>query len=148
MFKMSRAAIAVVAVLALTGCSAAAADEISQPRIAAESSSSTPEPTETATPTPTAAPIEITPTAAPGRPEFNGFSSQREWFLRSLDGALSGMASSDDALISAGMMACDQLRSGSHYDDIRVVSGSGEDADMDNQNIVWAGVSVYCPELY
>jgi hypothetical protein len=148
MFK-TRALGAVLVVLALSGCSAATAEPDS--RVAAseeESATPTPTPVLPVEATPTAAPVEITPTEAPGLPEFNGFSSQREWFLRSLDGALSGTVPSDDELIGAGMLACEQLRAGAAYDAVRVVSGSGDTADQDNENIVWAGVSVYCPELY
>jgi hypothetical protein len=141
--------IAALVVLGLSGCSAAVnADSVE--RVASEPSAvASAEPTVQPTPevveTPVAAPVEIVPTEAPGLPEFNGFSSQREWYLKSLDGALSG-AVSDDDLIAAGMLACEQMRNGETLNTARVVSGTGEAADQDNNNILWAAYYVYCPE--
>jgi PBP1b-binding outer membrane lipoprotein LpoB len=146
MFKKAPLA-AVLVVLALSGCSAATGGPEARSPAAEETATPTTEATlePTAEPTPTAAPVEIVPTEAPGVPEFNGFASQREWYLKSLDGALSGTVSDDD-LIAAGMLACEQMRNGETLDTARVVTGTGEAADQDNNNILWAAYYVYCPE--
>lgn len=145
MFK-TRTLSAVLVVLALSGCSAAGVESAPEPK---PSMTAEPAPSNTpaAQPTPTAAaaPIEIVPTEQP-KAEFNGFSSQREWYLKSLEGSLSGTVSDDD-LIAAGLLVCEQLASGVAYDEVRVVSGTGEAADLDNENIYWSAVQVYCPEL-
>jgi hypothetical protein len=141
--------IAALVVLGLSGCSAAVnADSVE--RVASEPSAvASAEPTVQPTPevveTPTAAPVEIVPTEAPGLPEFNGFASAREMFLAGLDGAMSGEVSDDD-LVAAGMLACEQLRGGASISTTRVVTGTGEIADRDNAHIVWQALYAYCPE--
>jgi PBP1b-binding outer membrane lipoprotein LpoB len=141
-----KAALAVLAVAALlSGCSAAVEAPSAGRTAPAVAETATPEPT--ATVEPTAAPVTIEPTATPN-PEFNGFASQEDWYLRGLAGALSGKPPSDDDLIGAGMLACEQLRSGVALADVRVVSGAGELADQDNRNIVGQATQVYCPEFY
>jgi hypothetical protein len=140
--------IAALVVLGLSGCSAAVnADSVE--RVASEpSATASAEPTVQPTPevveTPVAAPVEIVPTEAPGLPEWNGFSSQREWFLRSLDHKLSG-AVEDDALVGAGQLACEQMRAGSSVFEVDVVSSA--DPAADNEHIARTAMYVYCPEV-
>lgn len=141
----TRALGAVLVVLALSGCSAAVVESAPEPE---PSMTAEPAPSSTpaAQPTPTAAaaPIEIVPTEQP-KAEFNGFSSQREWYLKSLEGALSGEVD-DETLISAGLLACEQMRAGAYADDVVVVAGSSEEAERDNSKIAWTANYVYCPE--
>jgi hypothetical protein len=136
---------ALLVVLALSGCSAAAAEPEARAAASTVEETSTPTAEPTVESTPTAAPIEITPTEAPSD-EFNGFSSARAMFLAGLDGAMSGEVSDED-LVAAGTLACEQLRAGSTIDTARVVTGTGEVADRDNAHIVWQAVYAYCPEM-
>lgn len=137
MFKITQVAAVAVIALALAGCSATVTD-------AAEKVASSSAPVESVSPT--SSPVAIGDPTADADPtaNFNGFGSQREWFLRTLDDALSGEPSADDDLIGAGMLACDQLRAGTPADEVRVVEGG---TDQDNLNIRQAAVQVYCPEL-
>jgi hypothetical protein len=140
--------IAALVVLGLSGCSAAVnADSVE--RVASEPSAvASAEPTVQPTPevveTPVAAPVEIVPTEAPGRPEWNGFASQRDWFLAGVKNKLSGTAD-DDALVAAALLACEQIRSGISVLDVDVVTSV--DSDSDNEDIARNATYVYCPEL-
>ena len=130
---------ATAAILLLAGCSAVSAEAQGVP---APSSSSTPNET------PSPAPVAVgtpTPNTDPSSNKWNGFASQREWYLRSLEGAISGQPPSDDQLIAAGNLACEQIKSGKKLNLVRVVKGSGPSADLDNRNIVEAARMVYCP---
>ena len=132
---------ATAAILLLAGCSAVSAEAQGVPSVA---------PSATASSESSASPSS-TPSASPGNTDpssnqWNGFASQRDWYLRSLDGALSGNPPSEDQLIAAGNLACKQLNNGKKIDAVRVVTGTGPSADLDNRNIVEAARMVYCPD--
>jgi hypothetical protein len=142
--------IAALVVLGLSGCSAAvnadSVERVANEPSAVASAEPTVQPTPEVVETPVAAPVEIVPTEAPGLPEFNGFSSQREWFLRQMDNKLSGTVD-DDALVGAGLLACEQMRAGASVLTVNVVAGDGPDVAGDNEDIGWAAYYVYCPEI-
>jgi hypothetical protein len=129
-------AAALLVVLAVSGCSSA--EPADNARVAAGSTA-----TEPPAPSETAAPVTIEPTAAPIG-QWNGFATQDEWYLAGLKDALSGPAS-DDELLAAGKLACEQIAAGTPIEDVRVVTAEGAAADQDNKNIVTDANRVYCP---
>jgi len=131
----------VLGVLALSGCSAAGSEDAAPVEVKASASAA---PSTAPDVTIAAEPVAIEPSpAADPTANYNGFGSQREWFLRSLDGALSGTPD-DDSLIGAGALACDQLAAGTPRADVIVIDGG---TDQDNTNIIGAAEQVYCPEF-
>jgi hypothetical protein len=106
MFK-TRALGAVLVVLALSGCSAAAV----------ESAPPAETPTQTTAPL---VPDEPTPTAAASGAVEDG----EEQYLSSMHNGLVGMDdAADESLIAAGHDACDQLATGVTHADVDVIEG-------------------------
>ncbi len=125
----------VIAVLAtallLTGCASGAAQTDGSGAAVAQS----------------AAPDTMDATAAP-EPDSTGTSEIDEaTFLRGAKAAWRGDVPSDEELIAAGRLACDQLAAGTTADAVRVVVGDGDDADWNNQKLVTYGAQTYCPEF-
>lgn len=135
MFKKGSLA-AVLVVLALSGCSAASG--------AAEPVVSSP----TSTPKVEPAPItEVTATPS-AEPEADyGEYTQDEFYLESITYTWQGVLPSDDELIGAGLLACEQLTAGTAMPDVTVVQGDSEEAVWNNQQVRTQGMYVYCPEF-
>lgn len=127
--------LALIALLALTGCSAPAA------------SSPAPTVTVTATATATAAPTAITmtgeatksaqpyPTGKVGDPEVDAF------FLKGIKTAWAGEMPTDQQLLDAAALACKQRESGQK---VQVVTGATEDAANNNRNLATYSRQMYC----
>lgn len=133
-----------VAALLLAGCSAPVVES------AREAPSSAPSATTAKTPTsePTAAAIEmeanetIDATTPWGEA---GFESADAWYLASMDTVWQGERPSDDQLIGAGMLACEQIAAGATRDDVVVVTGDTEEAASNNRKVISYALFTYCP---
>jgi hypothetical protein len=140
--KTSIAAAALL-LLVLTGCSSAVDAEGTEGTARQSSDSS-----EAATPT-EAAPIPAESSApvdsAPESP-FGDYT-QEEFFLKSIVPAWHGPVPTDEELVGAAALVCEQLTNGVAKDSVRAVEGTGADADWNNNRLVVDGITAYCPEF-
>lgn len=139
----------VVLAFALTGC-AGTVDAGRGEGVKAESA-----PSEVPVETPVAAPVEIAPTAAPiemaGAPDVDpatpwgeaGFVSADAWFLASMDAVWMGERPSDEQLLGAATLACEQIAAGTNRDAVTVVTGDG--AEHNNAKVVSYAIITLCP---
>lgn len=70
-----------------------------------------------------------------------------QFLIASLDGALVGVDSTDQELIAAAKLACEQLESGNAKPSV-VLGGSASDRAGNNKVIVSAAKQVYCPKYF
>lgn len=146
MWKPALGVAAVAVVLAMSGCGASV--EAGQPAKSAVGTTATSAPVETSAAT--AAPITMPPVdpATQSEAQKAGFIDENDWFLRSVKSTwLGGDAPSDDELLSAASLACEELGNGSPRDAVTVVVGDGEDAATNNSNAVWYAVMALCPQF-
>ncbi|WP_146069536.1 hypothetical protein [Cryobacterium sp. Y11] len=129
--------LAVAAVLAMGGCSAAVVEPVAESEPSEVAVSATPEPV--------AAPIEMkaAPTADPTTPWGEaGFESADAWYLASMDAVWTGERPSDAQLLGAAMLVCEQIAAGTERQDVTAVSG--DDPDDNNQKIVTYAIITLC----
>jgi hypothetical protein len=137
--------IVLLAVIALSGCAAAGDDGVAsaERQIQEAAPSATPEaapiPADTAVPE---------PTANPTKNPYMGDYTEDEFYLLVFKPAWRGTLPTDEQLIGAGLLYCEQRRAGTPPEDIRVVEGEGEDVDWNNQQIASAALQTYCYDLY
>ncbi|QJU52923.1 DUF732 domain-containing protein [Herbiconiux sp. KACC 21604] len=124
-----------VAVLAVSGCSAGA--ESTQTVSTAETGAQ-----------PSAAPITMEPQATPTESASPyGEYTQDEFFVRSVSALWVGDLPDDGAIVAAGAEACAQLSSGTAKDAVLVVTGDDPNAADNNFQVVKFAINVYCPEF-
>ncbi|GAA2230292.1 hypothetical protein N1031_06965 [Herbiconiux moechotypicola] len=93
--------------------------------------------------TPTAAPI----TAAAEEPTEAAALTDDEvsaYFLDSVKPTWRGAEPTDEELLSAAELVCEQLAGGATVDSVVVVEGEGEDADWNNFQLVNRAADSYC----
>lgn len=140
--KKLTAMLALAAALTLTACSAPAASNPEAPPASAAST----------TPTITAAPIQPQAAAEPAPTTVNpgedyGDMTQDEFYLEGVHWGWRGPRPSDEQLIAAGLLVCEELEAGKKHDDIRVVLGDTDDAAWNNEKVVMMGGQVYCYDI-
>ncbi len=123
-----------LAVIALTGCSAAPTAEVAETATSAESGEATP-----------VGPTSGYPNANPN-PDL-GTSDLDEFLLRSAKATWNGTLPSDTELLDAAYSVCDQLASGAAKDDIHVFSGS-DDAEDNNKQMIVNATNIFCFQFF
>jgi hypothetical protein len=130
MRKFGGIAVVAAALLLLAGCTSSAPAE--------DASGDT-----TVAPTVESAPITAEPKSSSPTP-----SASTDDYLLAMHAIWQGDPPSDDELVSAGTLVCENLRSGKPDAEIVVVVGSTDDAAANNTKTVTAAKQYLCPEFF